>query len=424
MRFLRKILDKPNAWFEEGGRLNRYQPLWEAVDTFLYTPGRVTRTGSHVRDAIDLKRIMIIVVIGLIPCTLMAMYNTGLQANLVIKPEMAGQLVGWQNALIRLIGLGHDAHSFLDNFVYGALFFLPAYIVTLAVGGAWETLFAIIRRHEINEGFLVTSLLFPLILPPTMPWWQIAIGISFGVVIGKEIFGGVGMNIFNPALVGRAFLFFAYPGQISGNVWVAAPASAVIDGFTGATPLAILKEQGVKGFAGGGANNFLLSFDLFDGKFSWLESFLGFIPGSMGETSTLACIIGAIVILVTGVASWRIVTGLVIAVLVTGAGFGLLTPSATNPMLGVPFYWHFVLGGLAFGAVFMATDPVSATFTERGKWIYGFMIGFFIVLIRALNPAFPESVMLAILFMNVFAPLIDYFVLQGYVKRRAARDAA
>jgi len=424
MRLLRKILDKPAAWFEEGGKLNRYYPLWEAVDTFLYTPGHVTRTASHIRDAIDLKRIMVIVVIGLIPCTLMAMYNTGFQANLIIKPEMASQLPGWQNGLVRILGLGHDPHSFLDNFVYGALFFLPAYIVTLAVGGAWETLFAIVRRHEINEGFLVTSLLFPLILPPTIPWWQIALGISFGVVIGKEIFGGVGMNIFNPALVGRAFLFFAYPGQISGNVWVAAPQSAVIDGFTGATPLAILKEQGVKGFAGGGANNYLFSFDLFDGKVSWLESFLGFIPGSMGETSTLACLIGAVIILATGIASWRIITGAVLGVIVTGVGFSLLEPSATNPMLGMPFYWHFVLGGLAFGVVFMATDPVSAPFTERAKWIYGFMIGLFIVLIRTVNPAYPEAVMLVILFMNIVAPLIDYFVLQGYVKRRAARDAA
>jgi Na+-transporting NADH:ubiquinone oxidoreductase subunit B len=424
MSFLRKILDIPAAWFEEGGKLNRFYPLWEAVDTFLYTPGHVTRNASHVRDAIDLKRIMVIVVIGLIPCTLMAMYNTGLQANLVIKPELASQLPGWQNAFLRLLGLGHDPHSLLDNFIFGALFFLPAYIVTLIVGGAWETLFAIVRRHEINEGFLVTSLLFPLILPPTIPWWQIALGISFGVVIGKEIFGGVGMNIFNPALVGRAFLFFAYPGQISGNVWYAAPASAVIDGFTGATPLAIVKEQGLKAFAGEGASNSLLSFDLFDGKFSWLESFLGFIPGSMGETSTLACIIGAIIIIATGVASWRIVTGLALGVLITGAGFSLVTPSATNPMLGMPVYWHFVLGGLAFGAVFMATDPVSATFTERGKWIYGLMIGFFVVLIRTVNPAYPESVMLVILFMNICAPLIDYFVLQGFVKRRAARDAA
>jgi Na+-transporting NADH:ubiquinone oxidoreductase subunit B len=420
MRLLRKILDKPAAWFEEGGRLNRYYPLWEAVDTFLYTPGYVTRNASHIRDAIDLKRIMVIVVIGLIPCTLMAMYNTGLQANLVIKPDMAGELPGWQNALVLMLGLGHDPHSLLDNFVYGALFFLPLYIVTLVVGGAWETLFAIVRRHEINEGFLVTSLLFPLILPPTIPYWQAAMGISFGIVIGKEIFGGVGMNIFNPALVGRAFLFFAYPGQISGNVWFAAP----VDGVTGATPLAIMKEQGIKGFAGGGASNFLLSFDLFDGKYSWFESFLGFIPGSMGETSTLACIIGAAIILITGVASWRIIASAVLGILITGAGFGLLGPSPTNAMIGMPFYWHFVLGGLAFGVVFMATDPVSATFTERGKWIYGFMIGFFIVLIRTLNPAFPESVMLAILFMNVFAPLIDYFVLRGYVKRRAARDAA
>ena len=424
MRLLRKILDKPAAWFEEGARLHRYYPLWEAVDTFLYTPGHVTRTSSHVRDAIDLKRIMIIVVIGLIPCTLMAMYNTGLQANLVIKPEMAGQLPGWQNALVQALGLGHDPHRFLDNFIYGALFFLPLYLITLAVGGAWETLFAIVRRHEINEGFLVTSLLFPLILPPTIPWWQAAMGISFGVVIGKEIFGGVGMNIFNPALVGRAFLFFAYPLQISGNVWIAAPKAALIDGFTGATPMAILKEQGIKGFDGEGANNFLLHFNLFDGKTSWLESFLGFIPGSMGETSTLACIIGAVVILVAGIASWRIITGAVLGVLVAGAGFGLLNPSPTNPMLGTPFYWHFVLGGLAFGVVFMATDPVSAPFTERGKWIYGCMIGIFIVLIRTVNPAYPESVMLVILFMNICAPLIDYFVLQGYVKRRAARDAA
>lgn len=420
MKFLRNILDKPAALFEKGGKLNRYYPLWEAVDTFLYTPGHVTHTASHVRDAIDLKRIMILVVVGLIPCTLMAMYNTGLQANLAINPEMAGQLGGWQNALLRLLGLGHDAHSFLDNLVFGALFFLPAYAITLAVGGAWETLFAIVRRHEINEGFLVTSLLFPLILPPTIPYWQIALGISFGVVIGKEIFGGVGMNIFNPALVGRAFLFFAYPGQISGNVWAAVPPGAAVDGYTGATALAVLKEEGVQAFAGLP----MLNFDLFDGKLSWLEAFLGFMPGSMGETSTLGCILGAIVILATGVASWRIILGVGLGVVATSTAIGFAGPSATNPVLGTPFYWHAVLGGLAFGAVFMATDPVSAAFTECGKWIYGITIGVLVILIRTFNPAFPESTMLVILFMNIFAPLIDYFVLQANVKRRVARNAA
>jgi len=419
MRFLRNILDKPAAWFEEGGKLNRWYPLWEATDTFLYTPGKVTRNASHVRDAIDLKRIMILVVVGLIPCTLMAMYNTGLQANLVIEPG-AGPLPGWQNALLRLLGLGHNPGNFLDNLVYGALFFLPVYIVTLAVGGAWETIFAVVRKHEINEGFLVTSLLFPLILPPTIPYWQVALGISFGVVVGKEIFGGVGMNIFNPALIGRAFLFFGYPGQMSGNVWVAVPEGYAVDGFTGATPLAVLKETGLESMAAPG----LFDFNLADGHFTWLESFLGFIPGSMGETSTLACLIGLVVILATGVASWRIVTGLALGAVVTSLGLDLLGPSPTNPALGTPIYWHLVFGGLAFGAVFMATDPVSAAYTEKGKWIYGFFIGFFIILIRTLNPAFPESVMLAILFMNVFASLIDHFVVQSNIKRRAARSAA
>lgn len=414
MKFLRTILDKQGKLFEKGGKLEFLYPLWEANDTFLYTPGTVTKTASHIRDGIDLKRIMITVVAALFPCVLMALYNTGLQANLALKPEIISQLGGWRNAVLQGMGLGYDAHSVLACFVHGALLFFPVYIVTLAVGGAWEVLFALVRKHEINEGFLVTSLLFPLILPPSIPLWQVALGISFGVVIGKEIFGGVGMNILNPALTARAFLYFAYPGQISGDkIWVA------VDGYSSATTLALAKEQGAQALQHAG----FFSFNLTDGYVSWFESFLGFEPGSMGETSTLACLIGAAILIATGIASWRTMLGILIGAVVTGLGLNLIG-SQTNMAFQIPVYWHLVIGGLAFGAVFMATDPVSSPFTDKGKWIYGLLIGILIILLRVVNPAYPETAMLVILFMNVFAPLVDYFIVQANIKRRAARNAA
>ncbi len=418
MKLLRKLLDQPAKLFEEGGRLHKLYPLWEGVDTFLYTPGTVTQAPSHVRDGMDLKRMMIAVVVALIPCTLMAMYNTGLQANLAIDPANASGLEGWRHAVIQAIGLGYSPGNLLACFIHGALYFLPVYIVTIAVGGAWETLFAIVRKHEINEGFLVTSLLFPLTLPPTIPLWQVALAISFGVVIGKEIFGGVGMNILNPALTARAFLYFGYPAQISGDtMWTAVPNNLAVDGFSGATSLAIVKEKGVGALAG------VFSFDLHDFNTSWLESLLGFEPGSMGETSALACLFGAAVLIITGVGSWRTIVGVFLGGFVCAALMNLVA-SKTNPAMAMPFYWHYVLGGYAFGAVFMATDPVSSPFTATGKWIYGFMIGALVVLIRDVNPAFPAAVMMAILFMNVVAPFIDWVLIQSNIKRRAARYAA
>jgi Na+-transporting NADH:ubiquinone oxidoreductase subunit B len=303
------------------------------------------------------------------------------------------------------VGLGYAPGSFLSCFVHGGLYFLPVYIVTMTVGGLWEVLFAIVRRHEINEGFLVTGMLFPLTLPPTIPLWQVALGISFGVVIGKEIFGGTGRNFLNPALTARAFLYFAYPAQISGDaVWVA------LDGYTGATTLGVMATADPA--VGLDAINV-----------TWLQAFLGTISGSMGETSTLGCMIGAAILIATGIGSWRIMTG----VLAGGMGFSALfwaIGSDTNAMFSLPPWWHLVIGGYAFGLVYMATDPVSAAMTQTGKWFYGILIGAMTILIRVINPAFPEGIMLAILFGNVFAPLIDYFVVQANIKRRLARYAA
>jgi Na+-transporting NADH:ubiquinone oxidoreductase subunit B len=397
VKLLRNLLDKQEKNFLEGGKFEKLYPLYETIDTFLYTSAAPTKSASHIRDVMDLKRMMMTVVIALIPAVLMALYNTGLQANLGIQAVGASS-THWQAQVIDWLGLGHDPSNILANFVFGALYFLPVYIVTLAVGGFWEVLFAVVRKHEVNEGFLVTSLLFPLILPPNIPYWQVALGISFGVVIGKEVFGGVGMNILNPALVARAFLFFAYPAQISGDkVWVA------VDGLSQATPLAQFADTTM------------------NVSYSWMDSFLGFIPGSMGETSALACLIGAVILIGSKVGSWKIMLSIVVGTVITTLGLNAIG-STTNPMFNMPFYWHFVIGGFAFGAVFMATDPVSAAMTETGKYIYGFLIGFFVVLVRVINPAFPEGMMLAILFMNVFAPIIDRYFINKNIKRRLARN--
>ncbi len=396
----------PEKLFGKGGPLERLYPLHEANDTFLRTPGHVTRAASHARDAIDLKRLMVTVVVALGGCMLMAMYNTGYQANLAIQAG-AAPLDDWQTAVFKLLGFQFLATSVLSCIVHGALYYLPVYIVTLAVGGNLEAVFAVVRRHEINEGFLVTSALFPLILPPTIPLWQVALGIAFGVVIGKEIFGGVGMNILNPALTARAFLFFAYPAQMSGDkVWIAAQTSP--DGVSGATWLAKVAADGPAAL---------------EGHLSWWEAFLGFIPGSMGETSTLLCLVGAALLILTGIGSWRIMSGVVAGSFAISLLFNAVG-SETNHLFAVPFYWHIVLGGWAFGMVYMATDPVSASHTNTGKYIYGFLIGVMALLIRVVNPAFPEGMMLAILFMNLFAAFIDYWVIQANVKRRAARYAA
>jgi Na+-transporting NADH:ubiquinone oxidoreductase subunit B len=344
-----------------------------------------------------------IVVFALMPCILMAMYNTGLQANLALDNGL--ESAGWRTDIVAWLGVGFSPESILACFIHGAMYFIPVLAVTFAVGGTIEVIFAVVRKHEVNEGFFVTGPLFALILPASIPLWQVALGIAFGVIIGKEVFGGTGMNILNPALTSRAFLFFAYPAQISGDaVWVA------VDGFSGPTMLAQA--------AGGGKA------DLLNSDWSWMDAFLGFIPGSMGETSALACLIGAILLIVTGIGSWRTMLGVTIGTIVTALLLNAVAGKVDNPYFNVPFWWHFVLGGWALGTVFMATDPVSSPFTDKGQWIYGILIGFLVVLIRVVNPAYPEGMMLAILFMNVFAATIDHVVVQGNIKRRLERNAA
>lgn len=399
---IRKTLDKIEPHFHKGGKYEKFYALYEAVDTIFYAPPDVTKGTAHVRDGIDLKRIMITVWLCTFPAMFFGMYNAGLQANLAIDNGY-GALGGWREAITMALAGSHDPGSLWANFVFGATWFLPIYLVTFVVGGFWEVLFAMKRGHEVNEGFFVTSVLFALILPPTMPLWQVALGITFGVVIGKEIFGGTGKNFLNPALTGRAFLYFAYPAQISGDaVWVAA------DGYTGATPLSVVVTDGMAGLTE---------------QYSWMDAFLGFLPGSVGETSTLAILIGAAVLLLTRIASWRIMLGTFLGMVAATWLFNF-AGSETNPMFALPWYWHMVLGGFAFGLVFMATDPVSASMTNPGKLIFGILIGVMTVMIRVANPAFPEGIMLAILFANLFAPLIDHFIVQANIKRRQKREAA
>lgn len=398
MKLLRGFLDSQHKHFVKGGKLEKLYPIYEMVDTFIYTPGEVAEGNVHVRDGMDLKRMMVTVAQALLPCILMALYNTGFQANNALVGIGAATMEGWRGAIYHGLGFGIATDNIIANIVLGALYFVPVFLVTNIVGGLWEVLFSVVRKHEINEGFLVTGLLFPLILPPTIPLWQVAIGISFGVVIGKEVFGGTGKNFLNPALTARAFLFFAYPAQISGDlVWIAA------DGITAATGL------GQAALAGTSAITH-----------SWWDAFIGVIPGSMGETSTLACLLGAAFLIYTGVGSWRIMLSMTLSLLVFSYILNMIG-SDTNPMFAMTPAWHLVLGGFAFGCVFMATDPVSAAMTETGKYFYGALIGFMVVLVRVINPAFPEGTMLAILFGNVFAPLIDYFVVNANIKRRGLR---
>jgi Na+-transporting NADH:ubiquinone oxidoreductase subunit B len=390
VKLLRDQLDKLEPLFVKGGKLEKLYPLYEAADTFLYTPGHRTESGPHVRDAIDLKRTMILVVLALVPATLFGIWNAGFQA---IRATTDVDLLPSQVDHLRALWLG-------------AVQFFPIYFVTVAVGGTIEAIFATIRKHEINEGFLVTSLLFPLTLPPDIPLWQVAVGIAFGIVIGKEIFGGTGMNILNPALTARVFLYFAYPAQISGDlVWVAASRPEWVDGFSGATPLSSFFNLGYQPEA------YL---------YSLKDCFLGFIPGSIGETSTVACLIGAAVLIFSKIGSWRIMAGCVLGLVWTVLVMNALAPSADH-YLAVPMHWHLVVGSFAFGTVFMATDPVSAAQTNLGRWIYGFGIGGLTIMVRVLNPAYPAGIMLAILFMNVFAPLIDYYVTKANIRRREVR---
>jgi Na+-transporting NADH:ubiquinone oxidoreductase subunit B len=395
---LRSFFDRIEPNFTKGGRWEKWFPVYEMVESFVYTPKTVTTAAPHARSYVDMKRIMTYVVIATIPCILIGLLNIGLQVNTAIETL---EPTGWRAWIIENTGIGFNAANPFANFMHGLMYFLPIYITTLVVGGIWEVLFATIRRHEVNEGFLVTSMLYALILPPNVPLWQVALGISFGVVIGKEVFGGTGKNFLNPALTGRAFLYFAYPAQMSGDtIWTP------VDGFSGATNLAIAASDGYQEIVARGT--------------TWMDSFLGFVQGSIGETSALACLIGLAFLLVTKIANWRLVVGCLGGMI----GFSLLLNfigSDTNPMFSMPWYWHFVVGGYAFGLVFMVTEPVSAAHTNMGRYIYGALIGFMVVMIRVLNPAFPEGMMLAILFGNVFAPLIDHFVVQANIRRRARR---
>ncbi|TDQ40272.1 NADH:ubiquinone reductase (Na(+)-transporting) subunit B [Thiopseudomonas denitrificans] len=400
---LRAFLDKIEHNFEKGGKYEKWYALYEAVDTFLYKPADVTKTTAHVRDGIDLKRMMITVWLCAFPAMFFGMWNIGYQANQVFaaSPELLAAQEGWRFALTGALA-GFDPGSVWDNMIQGATWFLPIYLVTFIAGGFWEVLFASIRKHEVNEGFFVSSILFALIVPPSIPLWQVAMGISFGVVIGKEVFGGTGKNFLNPALVGRAFLFFAYPADISGDaVWTA------VDGFAGATSLSVVSAGGMQALS--------------DQGLSWMDAFLGFMPGSIGETSTLAIFIGGGILVMTRIAAWRIVAGVMLGMIALSTLFNMIG-SETNPMFAMPWYWHMVVGGFAFGMLFMATDPVSASMTNTGKWIFGALIGVMVVLIRVVNPAFPEGMMLAILFANLCAPLIDHFVVQANIKRRLARN--
>lgn len=400
MKSLRRYFEQIAPKFAPGGSLERWYPAFEAVDSILFGSRKKTETAPHVRDAVDMKRIMTTVVVSLIPCVIMAMWNTGYQANSALQAMNIAAPDGWRGMI--MVYTGCDPSSHLANLLHGSLYFLPIYLVSLIVGGIWEMVFNIVRGHETAEAFLVTSLLFPLTLPPTIPLWQVAAGITFGIIFAKEAFGGVGRNFMNPALVSRAFIFFAYPAQMSGDrVWTA------VDGYTMATPL-----KAVSTAQPGEAMEAL--------GISWSQAFFGSIPGSMGETSALACLLGAAILVITGIASWRIMA----AMLAGGIGISLafwLAGSSTNPMFSLPPHWHLVLGGFAFGLVFMATDPVSAANTRTGQWVYGIFIGITAILIRAVNPAFPEGVMLAILLGNVLAPLIDYFVIQANIKRRRLR---
>ncbi|MCW8994197.1 MAG: NADH:ubiquinone reductase (Na(+)-transporting) subunit B [Psychromonas sp.] len=399
---LKHLLEKMAPHFEPGGRFEKGYALFEATATFFYTPGLVTKGKTHVRDGIDLKRMMIFVWLATFPAMFYGMYNAGVQANDAIAVGLHA-FDGWRVVILNLIGVTMGANAgIFDNLLFGAMYFLPIYAVTFMVGGFWEVLFATVRKHEVNEGFFVSSILFALIVPATMPLWQVALGITFGVVVAKEIFGGTGRNFLNPALAGRAFLFFAYPTSISGDaVWTA------VDGFSGATSLSLAAQGGLDAVKQSGL--------------TWMDAFLGNMQGSIGEVSTLAILIGGVFIVITGIASWRIIGGVLLGMIATASFFNMIG-SDTNNMFALPWYWHLVMGGFAFGMVFMATDPVSASFTDKGKWGYGLLIGIMVVLIRVVNPAFPEGMMLAILFANLFAPLFDYFVVQGNIKRRLARN--
>lgn len=409
---LKHFFEKIEPNFLEGGKYHRWFAIYEMTATFLFTPGTVTQGSTHVRDALDSKRMMIFVWLALFPAIFYGIYNVGNQAFMAMEMGDFAKNVAlninadWHYAIAEKLGVLTPDAGWGSKMLLGGLFFIPLYTVIFIVGVFWEIIFAVVRKHEVNEGFFVTSILLTLIVPPTLPLWQAGLAITFGVVFAKEVFGGVGKNFLNPALAGRAFLFFAYPAQISGDlVWTAS------DGFSGATALSQ--------WANGGQS--ALKHVATGQSIKWMDAFLGNISGSIGETSTLALLIGGAIIVFAGVASWRIIIGVLIGAIITSSMFNYIG-STTNPMFAMPWYWHMVLGGFAIGTLFMATDPVSASFTNKGKWYYGILIGVMCILIRVANPAYPEGMMLAILFANLFAPLFDYFVVQANIKRRRIRN--
>ncbi|MBT7731792.1 MAG: NADH:ubiquinone reductase (Na(+)-transporting) subunit B [Rhodospirillaceae bacterium] len=398
---LRGFFDSIEPKFLKGGKYEKYFPIYEMIETILYTGKTVTKAAPHARSFVDMKRIMTYVVISTIPCILWSFYNTGLQTNIALGSVGDAAHIGWRIWIIDSLGVSLNPDSVLANTFHGMLYFLPIYITTLVAGGICEVVFATIRGHEVNEGFLVSSMLFALTMPASAPLWQVALGIAFGVVIGKEVFGGTGKNFLNPALTGRAFLYFAYPANMSGDaIWTP------VDGVSGATALGMSAAKGVESLAMEGI--------------TWWDAFYGTIQGSLGETSTLACFIGLAFLMITKIANYRMVVGCLVGMI----GFSLLLNwigSDTNPMFAMPWHWHLVLGSYAFGLCFMVTEPVSASHTNLGRYFYGGLVGFMVVMIRVLNPAFPEGMMLAILFANIFAPLIDYFVVQANIRRRTIR---
>jgi Na+-transporting NADH:ubiquinone oxidoreductase subunit B len=397
---LRKLLDSVEPHFTPGGKYENWYAFYEAVDTIFYRPSSVTKGAAHVRDGIDLKRVMITVWMAAFPAMFYGMYNVGYQANMILAAGDIAAASDWHAVVAGMLVGGFDPNSIWDCFIHGAVYFVPIYVVTFIAGGFWEVLFAMKRGHEINEGFFVTSILFALTCPPSLPLFMVALGISFGVVIGKEVFGGTGKNFLNPALTGRAFLYFAYPAFMSGDgVWTA------VDGYSGATALSVAASGGV---------------DALNSQIGWMNAFVGNMHGSVGETSVIAISIGLIILLATGIASWRIMLGTFVGMFVLAGIFNLIG-SDSNMMFAMPWHWHLVVGGFMFGLVFMTTDPVSAAMTNTGRFWYGVLIGVMTVLIRVVNPAFPEGIMLAILFANLFAPLIDNFVVRANIKRRLAR---
>ena len=400
--WLHSLNNKIKPRFISGGSMEKFFPLYEAIENFIFSSKEKTSNPIHVRDAIDIQRIMVIVWLAAFPAMFFGMYNIGDQTLEYLSLIGSTNSNDWHHQIINLIGYNN---SWTNKLWIGAIYFMPIYIVTFTVGILWELLFAVLRKHEINEGFFVSSILFALSCPPDLPLWQAAMGITFGIVIGKEIFGGTGKNFLNPALTGRAFLYFAYPSQISGDkVWIAGLSDHAVTpvGFSGATPLGYAAEGGINGL---------------QDNFSWLDALFGHIQGSVGETSVIAISLAAIILIATKIASYRIFIGTIIGMMFMSSLLNIIG-SETNPMFEVPWYWHLVIGGFAFGLVFMATEPVSATATDLGRWIYGGLIGITVVLIRVVNPAFPEGMMLAILFANLFAPVIDHIVVSRNITKR------